>query len=90
MSAGSGNEIGPTRTGPRHCGVFGRKAGTVAGFDYSEAMRRSGIVWNATTLDRFLAGPMVAMPGTTMGYAGVEDARERADLIAYLRQAKCG
>jgi cytochrome c len=78
------------RTGPRHCGLLGRKAGSVAGFDYSEAMKRSGIVWNAATLDRFLANPLGTVPGTTMGYAGIADARERADLIAYLGQAKCG
>ncbi|MBX3613983.1 MAG: cytochrome c family protein [Burkholderiaceae bacterium] len=77
------------RTGPRHCGLFGRKAGGVPGFDYSEAMKRSGIVWNAATLDRFLANPLGTVPGTTMGYAGIADARERADLIAYLGQAKC-
>lgn len=78
------------RTGPRHCGLFGRKAGGVPGFDYSEAMKRSGIVWNAVTLDRFLANPLGTVPGTTMGYAGIADARERADLIAYLAKAKCG
>lgn len=75
------------RTGPRHCGLLGRKAGSVAGFDYSEAMKRSGIVWNAATLDRFLADPLGTVPGTTMGYAGIADAHERADLIAWLREA---
>lgn len=78
------------RTGPRHCGVVGRKAGGVAGFDYSEAMRRSGIVWSEATLDRFLADPLGVVPGSTMGYSGIADARERADLIAFLRRAKCG
>ena len=75
------------RTGPRHCGLFGRRAGTVAGFDYSDAMKGSNIVWNAKTLERFLAEPMAAVPGTSMGYAGVTDPGERADLIAYLVQA---
>jgi cytochrome c len=75
------------RTGPRHCGLFGRRAGSVADFPYSQAMKRSGIVWNETTLDRFLASPPSAVPGTTMGYAGVKDERERADLIAYLERA---
>jgi len=75
------------RTGPRHCGVVGRRAGSVAGFAYSEAMRRSGIVWTRETLDRFLADPLRAVPGTSMGYAGVPEAKERADLIAYLAQA---
>jgi cytochrome c len=75
------------RTGPRHCGLFGRRAGSVPGFDYSAAMRRSEIVWSARTLDRFLANPTKAVPGTSMGYAGVADPAERAALIAYLKQA---
>jgi cytochrome c len=75
------------RTGPRHCGVVGRKAGGVPGFAYSEAMRRAGLTWNAATLDRFLADPMRAVPGTSMGYAGIADAGERADLIAFLAAA---
>lgn len=75
------------RTGPRHCGLFGRRAGSVKGFAYSEAMARSRIVWNGKTLDRFLADPLAALPGTAMGYAGVKDPKERADLIAYLRRA---
>jgi cytochrome c len=75
------------RTGPRHCGLFGRRAGSVKDFAYSEAMKRSGIVWNERTLDRFLANPLAAVPGTAMGYAGVTDRKERADLVAWLRQA---
>jgi cytochrome c len=75
------------RTGPHHCGLFGRRAGSVPGFPYSEAMKKSGIVWSAHTLDRFLANPVKAVPGTTMGYAGVPDASERAALIAWLRES---
>ena len=75
------------RTGPRHCGLFGRRAGSVTGFAYSDAMQRSNIVWNEKTLDRFLANPLKAVPGTAMGYAGVTDRKERADLIAYLKHA---
>ena len=67
--------------------TLSRRAGSVDGFDYSTAMRQSGIVWNEASLDRFLADPMRAVPGTSMGYAGIADARERADLIAWLRQA---
>ncbi len=82
------------RTGPRHCGLFGRRAGTVKGFAYSEAMKRAKIGWNEKTLDRFLADPLKTVPGTAMGYAGVTDRKERADLIAYLKQAnespQCG
>jgi cytochrome c len=75
------------RVGPRHCGLIGRRAGTVAGFAYSEAMQQSGIVWNAKSLDRFLADPPGEVPGTTMTYAGIDEARDRADLIAYLARA---
>jgi cytochrome c len=75
------------RTGPKHCGLFGRRAGSVSDFEYSLAMRASGVVWNEKTLDRFLAAPTKVVPGTYMGYAGVDDARERADLIAYLKAA---
>lgn len=75
------------RTGPRHCGLLARKAGSVPGFPYSPAMRASGLVWDQATLDAFLRNPMGSVPGTSMGYAGIPDAQERADLIAWLRQA---
>ena len=51
------------RVGPRHCGLFGRRAGSVPGFAYSEAMKRSKIVWNEKTLDRFLANPLKSGAG---------------------------
>jgi len=75
------------RVGPRHCGLLGRTSGSVRGFDYSPAMQKARIVWNEQTLDRFLASPLRAVPGTSMTYDGVTDAAERADLIAYLKQA---
>ena len=82
------------RTGPRHCGLFGRRAGSVRGFSYSEAMSRSAIIWDQETLDRFLEKPLVVVPGTTMVYAGISDKKERVDLIAYLwhsgRSSQCG
>lgn len=74
------------RTGPRHCGLLGRRAGTVPGFQYSAAMRESNIVWNEKTLDVFLKSPMTVVPGTSMGYAGIADAGERKALIGYLRR----
>jgi cytochrome c len=80
--------IETNRTGPQHCGLFGRRSGTAPGFDgYSKAMRDARIVWDERTLDHFLEAPMQAVPGTSMGYAGVKDPRERADLIAWLREA---
>ncbi|MBN8756931.1 MULTISPECIES: c-type cytochrome [Variovorax] len=75
------------RVGPRHCGLFGRLAGSVPGFGYSEAMKRSKIVWNDKTLDRFLVKPLAMVPGTAMTYDGVPDPADRADLIVYLKHA---
>lgn len=75
------------RVGPRHCGLFGRKAGTVPNYAYSSAMKKYGVTWNEETLDRFLENPLKTVPGTKMGYAGIKDPQERADLIAYLKQA---
>jgi cytochrome c len=77
------------RTGPKHCGVIGRRAGSVPGYEYSPAMKKSGIVWNEKTLDRFLADPLKTVPGTTMTYAGVPAAKDRADLIAFLKRQAC-
>ena len=74
-------------TGPMHCGLVGRKAGSVPDFPYSEAMRSSGLTWDAKTLDEFLASPISYVPGTMMGFAGLHDAQDRADLIAYLQRA---
>lgn len=78
------------RTGPRHCDLFGRRAGSVPGFPYSAAMRKSKIVWNEASLDRFLKSPLTALPGTAMGYDGIKDDGERRDLIAFLREAGQG
>ncbi|MEO7128921.1 MAG: cytochrome c family protein [Rhodoferax sp.] len=74
------------RVGPHHCGLFGRLAGSVPGFAYSPAMTKSRIVWNEKTLDQFLKSPMKMVPGTAMTYDGVPDPKDRADLIAYLKQ----
>lgn len=86
--------LGFDRVGPRHCGLFGRMAGSVPGFDYSLAMKNSKIRWNEKTLDRFLAKPLAMVPESTMTYDGVADPKDRSDLIAYLRQvnqsAECG
>lgn len=75
------------RTGPHHCGLLERRAGSVPGFAYSDALRRSKIVWTPRTLDQFLANPLKMVPGTTMGYAGVTDVKARRDLISYLQAA---
>ena len=74
--------------GPGLKGVFGRRAGTKDGFIYSPAMKKSTVVWDDKTLDAFLADPRAVVPGTSMGYGGDDDAKERADLVAYLKTLK--
>jgi cytochrome c len=73
-------------TGPSLAGVWGRMAGTAAGFQrYSEAMKSSGITWNATTLDKWLANPDTFIRGTVMMFPGLRNGRDRGDVIAYLK-----
>ena len=81
------HSIDANRVGPAHKGVFGRKAGGVKDYDYSPAVKASRIVWNAKTLDRWLADPGKLIPGTKMGYS-VPEAKDRADLIEYLKTAR--
>jgi cytochrome c len=80
------HSIDRNRIGPLHRGLFGRKAGSVEGFNYSKAMKESGITWDEATHDDFLAHPRQTVPGTRMTYAGIADPQERADLIAYLKE----
>jgi len=72
------------RTGPLHCGLFGRTSGTVSEFRYSDAMRNAAVVWDEHTLDEFLKAPLEMVPGTSMGFAGISSAEERRDLIAWM------
>lgn len=73
------------RVGPRHCGLLGRLAGSVPGFNYSAAMKNSRIRWDEKTLDLFLTEPLKLVPGTSMTYDGVANPEDRANLIAYLK-----
>jgi len=77
---------GENGVGPSLFGVFGRKAGTLDDYRYSPALKRSGIVWSPQTLDNFIADPQKAVPTNRMPYAGMTNAGERADLIAYLQK----
>jgi len=78
---------GANRVGPNLYGVFGRKAGTVSGFNYSDAMKNSGIVWDDDSLAKFLTNPQEAMPGNHMSFPGIKDAATLSDLLTQLRQA---
>ena len=71
--------------GPQLNGIIGRKAAATADFKYSEAMRKSGIVWNEQNLAAFMRAPDEVVPGTKMRFWGVKDAQQIADLLAYLR-----
>jgi cytochrome c len=73
--------------GPSLHGVVGRKAGEGADFRYSPAMKRSGITWSAETINTFITDPQKLVPGNRMPYSGLPDAKDRADLIAYLQSA---
>jgi len=73
--------------GPRHRGVVGRPAGTVAGYAYSPALRNSHIVWDRDTLDRWLTSPQALVPGAKMFFA-MPNAQDRADVIAYLSEQR--
>lgn len=78
------NKGGRNGVGPNLNGVFGRQAGSVAGFNYSPAMKASGLKWDDKTLNEFIAAPMKKVPGTRMPI-GVADPAKRAALIAYLK-----
>ena len=81
-------EPGRHMTGPSLAGIWGRKAGTGEGFTrYSDALRRSEIVWDDTTLNAWLANPRTYIPGNRMTFRGLPDDGPRRDLIAFLRQA---
>lgn len=75
---------GPNMTGPNLYGLFGRKAGTVEKFNYSDVVKASGIVWDGPQLDKWLTNPRADMPGTRMTFVGLKDPKARTDLIAYL------
>jgi cytochrome c len=77
----------PGKMGPPLAGVVGRKAGTVAGFAYSSALKASGVTWTADTLDAFVKAPGKTVPGTKM-LLGAPDAEQRAAVIQYLGSVK--
>ncbi len=75
------------REGPRLAGVYGRKAGSVAGFTYSAGLKKLGVTWDDVTLERWLSDPDRMAPDNNMSFS-VSKAAERQDLIAYLKQQK--
>lgn len=73
--------------GPRHRGVVGRRAGSLNDYVYSDALKKSGIVWDESTLSRWLTDPSAMVPGTKMFFK-IDSPQNRADIIAYLKEQK--
>lgn len=78
-------QAGQNRVGPTLAGIIGRTAGTVPGFNYSEANRSSGKVWTEQAMFEYLENPRASIPGTTMAFAGLRQPQQRADVIAYIQ-----
>jgi len=71
--------------GPRHRGVFGRKAASLPDYDYSDALKSANIIWNEETLDKWLTDPQAVAPGAKM-FFHLDNPQDRADVIAYLKE----
>jgi cytochrome c len=78
---------GPAKAGPNLHGIFGRKAGDAPGFTFSDAMKKSDIVWDGDTLAAFLRDPKDSLPGSRMSFPGIKDDAVLTDLLARLKQA---
>jgi cytochrome c len=76
----------PSTVGPNLHGLFGRRAGSLADFSYSPAMKASAVTWDDDTLTKYLRDPRAFIPGDSMAFPGIKDDKLLADLIAYLRQ----
>ncbi len=79
------HSLDENEVGPKHRGVFGRAAGTVPDYDYSEALKNAKIVWNETTLDQWLKNPQGFVPGSRMAFR-LNEAKDGADVIEYLKE----
>jgi cytochrome c len=83
------HQVGPSAKngiGPALNGVVGRAAGTVPGFNYSDANKNSGIVWDDATLAKYLENPQAVIKGTKMAFPGIHDPQRVASIIAFLKQ----
>jgi cytochrome c len=75
------------KVGPHLVGIFGRKAGTVEGFKYSDAMKNSNVVWNEETISAYVKQPKAYIPDNRMVFPGLKKEEDVANLIAYLKEA---
>ena len=81
------HSIDENDVGPKHRGVVGRRAGSIADYPYSPALKKSDLAWDEATLDRWLTNPSALVPGTKMFFK-LDDPQARADVIAYLKEQK--
>ena len=82
------HQVGETAknlVGPQLNGLFGRKAGEAAGYNFSDANKKSGVTWDDAVFTTYIKDPKAAMPGNKMAYAGLKDEKKIADLIAFLK-----
>ena len=84
---GACHSLGENGAGPQHKNLWGRGAATQPGFDYSPALKASKLVWTEPNLERWLADPNALVPGNRMAVQLVDDPQDRADVLAYLKQA---
>ncbi|MGF6230840.1 cytochrome c [Inquilinus ginsengisoli] len=83
------HQIGETAknaVGPELNGLFGRHSGSVAGYNYSDANKNSGITWDETVFREYIKAPRTKIPGTKMTFIGLKDDQKIDDLIAFLKQ----
>lgn len=86
VGAGAKNKVGPVLNG-----IYGRTAGSAAGFNYSDAIKEAGakkLVWDDVTLSAYLESPSTYLPKNKMAFVGIKDEKDRADLIAYMKTMK--
>jgi cytochrome c len=81
-------QAGKTLLGPSLFGVVGRQSASVAGYPYSDAMKKADKTWDEATLDSYLTDPKATVPGTKMTFAGLPTPGDRANVIAYLETLK--
>lgn len=79
-------ETAKNAVGPKLNGLFGRKSGSIEGFNYSEANKSSNVTWDEATFAKYIADPKGFMPGNKMAFAGLKDEKDIKDLTAFLKQ----
>ena len=80
-------EAGKNKVGPSLHGIIGRKSGSAEAFTYSDAMKNSNLTWDEATLDKYLTNPKTEVPGNKMAFPGLPKPEDRANVIAYLKEA---